>query len=246
MAAPRSLTLLLLALALVLGHPLRLPAAAVELRVDPARSHVYAVTHGADLFGAQGAEHVIAPTEWSATLCLDPQRPTADDFTFTVDVPARALRVDAEDARGFSGISDISGADAATAARLQELLLGPDGLDVARYPDIHYAAGSIVHNAGENPLVGGALTLRGKTLPLHLAVVFAPASDGAVHISCHFVLRQSDYGIQAKAVNGVTEVADGVDVYLDLWALPTGKGCPGSSPATGIAGARGASGGSPG
>jgi polyisoprenoid-binding protein YceI len=243
MAAPRFLILLLPALALALGHPLRLPAAAVELRMDPARSHVYAVTHGADLFGAQGAEHVIAPTEWSATLCLDPQRPTADDFTFVVDVPARALRVDAEDARGFSG---ISGADAATAARLQELLLGPGGIDAARYPDIHYAAGSVVHNAGENPLVGGALTLRGKTLPLHVAVDFAPARDGAVHITCHFVLRQSDLGIRVQAVNGVTEVADGLDVYLDLWARPTGKGCSGSPPATGTAGASGASGGSPG
>jgi polyisoprenoid-binding protein YceI len=222
MAAPQFLTPSLLALLLALGHPLRLPAAAVELRMDPARSHVYAVTHGADLFGAQGAEHVIAPAEWSATLCLDPQRPTADDFTFAVDVPARALRVDAEDARRFSG---ISGTDAATAARLQELLLGPDGLDVARFPDIHYAAGSVVHNAGENPMVGGALTLRGKTLPLHLAVDFAPARDGAVHITCHFVLSQADFGMQVKAVNGVTEVAEGVDVYLELWALPTGKSC---------------------
>jgi polyisoprenoid-binding protein YceI len=221
MAAPRFLTPLLLALAL--GHPLRLPAADVALRMDPARSHVYAVTHGADLFGAQGAEHVIAPTEWSATLCLDPQRPTAGELTFAVDVPARTLRVDAEDARGFSGLS--SEGDAATAARLQELLLGPEGLDAARYPDIHYAASSVIHNAGENPLVSGALTLRGKTLPLDMAVDFAPARGGGVRISCHFVLAQSDYGIQAKAVNGVSEVAEGVDVYLELWAVPTGKGC---------------------
>jgi polyisoprenoid-binding protein YceI len=226
MAAPRFLTPLLLALALALGHPLRLPAAAVELRMDPARSHVYAVTHGADLFGAQGAEHVIVPAEWSATLCLDPQRPTAGELTFAVDVPARTLRVDPEDARGFSGLS--SGADAAPpadTARLQELLLGPEGLDAARYPDIRYTAGSVVHNAGENPLVSGTLTLRGKTLPLDLAVDFAPARDGAVHISSHFVLRQPDFGIQVKTVNGVTEVAEGVDVYLELWAVPTGKGC---------------------
>jgi hypothetical protein len=163
------------------------------------------------------------------------------------------LQIDSAEARavaGSSGTADPS--DAANAARLQSWLLGPQGLDAEHHPSIHFTAESVAHPSASYPLVRGKLTLRGVSVPVASTFDMTRA-DGKLHFTGLLTLNQSDFGIPLQTVNGMTEIADDLNVTFDLWVTATGKPCarsrpqsPQGSAGTGTAGASGGRGGSPG
>lgn len=214
------------ALALLLGSPQRLPAAVAavaevtEIRIDPARSHLIAVSHKLDMFSIVSTGHTFAPSAWTATLCVDLRRPTAPGFKATIDFEAASLRVDAaedRDAAGFAGPSD-----AAASAELQRRILGPEGLDAARHPLVHWEAATVSQPAVANPIAEGKLTLHAITRPLSAVVTeIKPAADGHINFLGSFTLQQSDFGLPPGTADGDDEIR----VQFDLWATPTGKPC---------------------
>lgn len=217
----------LLALAAALAQPLRLPAAVVEMRVDYARSTFVALTHGDSFFGVPIPEHAILPTDWTMTLCLDPERFIGEGFVSDIEIPTKALRLDSAAACKAAGIPVPQ--DTAESARLQSRLLGPEVLDAEHHPLIRYKVTSAVQNPTSNPAVIGLLTLGAMTAPLTVAVEYTPGKDGQVHIVTSFSLRQSDFGLRPEVINLTTPVSDLLNVNVDLWAASTGKSCPRAS-----------------
>jgi len=191
-----------------------------ELRIDPARSHLVAVSHRLDMFSIGRTDHTFAPTEWTVSLCLDLQRPTATGFQAAVELKTDSLRVDAAEDRELAGVSGP--ADAAASAELRRRLLGPEGLDAARHPAIRWEASSMTQPAATNPVAEGTLALRGITRPLSAVMTgIKPAADGEVSISGGFTLRQSDFGLPPETADGDDEIR----VLFDLRATATGKPC---------------------
>jgi polyisoprenoid-binding protein YceI len=210
------------ALGLLLGSAQRLPAAVTELRIDPARSHLVAVAHKLDTFSIVRTDHTIAPAEWSVSLCLDLRRPTATGFKGIVDIKTASLRVDAAEDRERAGVA--SPYDPAASAELQRRLLGPEGLDAARYPGIHWEASSVVQPPVANPIAEGTLTLHGISRPVSAVAEITeikPAAGSQVNLTGSLTLRQSDFGLPPETADGDDEIR----VVFDLWATATGKPC---------------------
>jgi polyisoprenoid-binding protein YceI len=207
-------------LALLLGTPQRLHAAVTELRIDPARSHLMAISHRMDTFSIVRTDHTFAPAEWTVSLCLDLQHPTATGFKATVDIKAASLRVDDADDRDLAGVAGP--VDAAASAVLRRRLLGPEGLDAARHPEIRWRSSSVTQPAVANPIAEGALTLHGITRPVGAVFEIKPAAGGQVGLTGGFTLRQSDFGLPPETADGDDEIR----VRFDLQATATGKPCP--------------------
>jgi polyisoprenoid-binding protein YceI len=208
------------ALGLLLGSPQRLPAAVTELRIDPARSHLVAVAHRLDTFSIVSTGHTFSPAEWTVSLCLDLQRPTATGFKAAVDIKTASLRVDAAEDRELAGVAGPF--DPAASAELRRRLLGPDGLDAEHHPDIHWEASSVTQPAVANPIAEGTLTLRGIARPVSAVVTeIKPTAGGQVNVTGGFTLQQSDFGLPLETADGDDEIR----VHFDLWATATGKPC---------------------
>jgi len=227
MPMQRNLAPTLAALALVaLPFPVR--AVPVELRVDLERSHIFAITHGSSLFGAQGAEHAIVPTHWTLSLCMDAEHPAAPGASAELDIPVSGLELDTEMARRLAGLSGTPAP--ADVARLRARMLGPGVLDAEHYPAAHFSARTIAHPSAAYPVIRGDVTLRGVSVPVAAAMDITPAAEKRVHIVSHFPLTQSNFGIALETIKGMTEIADQFDVMIDLWATSTGKACAAPAP----------------
>jgi len=217
------------AFGLLLASPQRLPAApaeVTELRIDPARSHLVTVTHKLDMFSIVSTEHTFAPTEWTVSLCLDLQRPTATGFQAAIDLATASLRVDAAEDRELAGVAGPF--DPAASAELRRRLLGPDGLDAEHHPGIHWEASSVTQPAAANPIAEGTLTLHGIARPVSAVVTeIKPAAGGQVTLSGDFTLRQSDFGLPP----GIADGDDEIRVHFALWGTTTGKPCAAPAPA---------------
>jgi polyisoprenoid-binding protein YceI len=241
----RTFTSVLVAFSLA-AVPFGAQAAPVDLRVDPARSHISARTHGSTLFGAQGPEHAIEPSQWTLSLCMDLEHPAAPGASAELDIPVSSLEFDTDRARADAAAAGT--VDPADVARLRSRMF--EILDAEHHPKIRFSSNTIVHGSAARPVIKGDLTLRGVTVPAGLAMDITIAKDGSAHIvATSFTLTQSDFGIPVATVNGATEVSDGIDVTVDLWVTPTNKPCSphaSGSAGTGTAGTIGGNGGSPG
>jgi polyisoprenoid-binding protein YceI len=227
MPIQRTVSPALLALSL-LAVPFQVHAASVELRIDLDRSHIFAVTHGASLFSAEGPEHAIEATHWTLSLCLDIERPATPGAAAELEMPVSGLELDTEKARHDAGLGGAL--EAAETERLRARLLGPEGLDAEHHPSLHFKARTVLHPSAAYPLISGDLTLRGVTVPAMATMDITTAPDGKIHLVSHYVLNQSSFGIAVETVNGFNAVADQLDVTLDLWATSTGKACPAPAP----------------
>jgi len=218
-------------LALLLGTQRRPTAApgtgVIELRIDAARSHLVAVSHRMDMFSIARTDHTFAPTEWTVSLCLDLQRPTAPGFLAAVEIKTASLRVDAAEDRELAGIAGP--ADAAAGAELRQRLLGPQGLDAAHHPEIRWEASTITQAPAANPVAEGKITLRGITRPLSAVITeIKPAAggdQGELRIAGSFTMLQSAFGLPPETADGDDEVR----ARFDLQATATGKPCPAAS-----------------
>lgn len=105
----------------------------------------------------------------------------------------------------------------AEGAMLTRILRGPDFFDVARYPEIRFAAANVAVAPGRTIRIQGMLTIRGITHPASFEVGFdAGALDAAGgRFTLGFVargtIRRSDYGMTAYR----PWVGDAVRLELD-------------------------------
>jgi len=205
---------LLTGLALLL--PMPASAEPRALVVDPARSHIVAITGKAGLLRFLGHQHAIVATEWSAELTFDPADPARSGLRLRV--PVRGLRIDTERAIAVAGLSSRPSAD--TVERLQGKMLGSAFLDAARFPEILFES-QAVERSGEGTLrVRGSLLLHGQRRPVTTAVRLTRPDPETYRFAGDLSVKQTDHGIEPESVAGVVDVADAVLIRFDITATP--------------------------
>jgi polyisoprenoid-binding protein YceI len=204
--------------ALVVLLPLLTTAAPRKLVVDPARSHIVAITGKGGLLRFLGHQHAIQATEWSAEVTFDAEDPARS--ALRLRVPVRGLRIDTERAIALAGLTSRPSAN--TVQELQEKMLGPRFLDAAQFPEIVFAS-QAVESAGEGTLrVRGSLALHGQTRPVTTVVRVARPDSASSRFTGEVTIKQTDYGVKPESVAGVVDVADAVVIRFEVTARPAG------------------------
>jgi polyisoprenoid-binding protein YceI len=195
--------------------PARAEARRYQLDVDVSR--VVIQVGKAGLFGIAGHElEVVAPIQ-HGSISADPDHIGAASVDVTFDAAALRLTGERE--------------PAGEVAAVQRTMLGPECLDVARFPGIHFASTGVT-GLGRQPdghriAVRGALTLHGVTRSITVPARIEFKSD-TIKASGTVTIRPKDFGIEPISRNGVVNVKDELDLE---WRLVAPAG--GSSPRSG-------------
>jgi polyisoprenoid-binding protein YceI len=176
--------------------------------VDRARSSatIEVGKAGAFSFAAGHTHEVVAPNVTGA-LTVDADDPTHSNVHLAID--ASGLRVTGK------------GDPAKDVPKVQDTMLGPEVLDVQRYPKITFASTSIAittHTADAlNAVATGQLTLHGVARSMSVPV--AVRIDGAsVTATGHFAIKQTDFGMKPVSVGGVVSVKDALNISFTIVA----------------------------
>jgi polyisoprenoid-binding protein YceI len=170
--------------------------AATEQPVDTGQSTVTIHVFKSGFFSSLGDDHEIHGAVKSGA--INDAEPAAVHLT----IDAAGLRV--IDPR----------ASAKDRADIQARMLGPDVLDVSRFPEIVFDSDSAEHAASGAWIVHGKLTLRGHTRPLSADVV-----ENQGHYKGSFALKQTDFGITPiKVAGGAVKVKDEIKIDFDVVA----------------------------
>ena len=105
--------------------------------------------------------------------------------------------------------------------KVQERMLGPDVLDVARFPEITFRSTSVAVDSGrrENLTVTGDLTLHGRTKQVTTPV--RVRIDGtSLTATGTLTVKQTDFGIKPVSVGGVVNVKDALTIHFTVTAAP--------------------------
>lgn len=167
--------------------------AAQSRPIDVQKSHMTVRVFKAGLFSAFGHDHEIAAPIASGTVDLASRR---------VELRSRAAALRVRDPEA----SDKDRKD------VQKTMLGPEVLDVDRYPQIVFQSRAAKPTGADSWTVSGELTLHGKT---RLVTVQVHERDG------HYIgtarLKQSDFGIKPiKFAAGTVRVKDEVRIDFDI------------------------------
>jgi len=97
--------------------------------------------------------------------------------------------------------------------KVQANMVGPEVLDVTKYPDITFHSTKIDTSNTAHWTVHGDLTLHGQTHP----IVFEVVRKGADHFTGSATVRQTAFGIMPiKIAGGTVRVKDDVKVVFDI------------------------------
>ncbi len=161
--------------------------------VDTQASHVTVKVYRAGVFGGLGDNHEIAAPIAQGTL---------DESAHKV-----TLRFDARQMRVLDpNLSPDK------RAQVQERMLGPDVLDVDRFPEIVFESTVIREQPGGVLAVNGTLRLHGQTHP-----VSGTASSSSDGFRGSFKVKQHDFGIKPISLAGGTiKVKDEVSIDFQI------------------------------
>jgi polyisoprenoid-binding protein YceI len=200
-----------IALGLVLLGPR--PAAADTHPIDTERSTITVRVYKSGLFRAFADNHVVQSPVTQGTLDDGP----ASQVEFVID----ATRFRVLDP-GLS--SDDRG-------QVQSRMLGPEVLDVQRYPQIRFQSTAIERRTAETWVVRGQLTLHGQA---HKVTVTVTPAQGRYRATVK--LRQTDFGIKPISIAGGTvSVKDEVQIDAEIVAAPAAASAPTASRGHGVA-----------
>jgi polyisoprenoid-binding protein YceI len=105
--------------------------------------------------------------------------------------------------------------------KVQERMVGPDVLDVARFPEITFRSTSVVVDARRDApadlRVAGELTLHGRTRPI-TAPVHVRIDGASLTATGTLAVKQSDFGIKPVSVGGVVSVKDTLTIHFSVTA----------------------------
>lgn len=179
--------------------------------VDLAGSRVYAFVGKTGL----GHDHAVTGLVQAGRLRLG-----AAEQAGTLVFDMRSFRADAADARKLLGLDGET--DAATRKQVDDNMLGPAVLDVARHPtatlEIRSALQSAQPAASGRPCYDlvGAFTLHGVTRPVTIRVEAEPAG-AIVRLSGSLTIKQTDFGMKPFAkLGGVVGIADELSIHGDI------------------------------
>lgn len=194
------------------------PAHAAPWAIDAARSEIAVKVFKGGVASALAHDHVVRAARWQATLDLSPD-PVALAADVRVDVTA--LEVDEPDARVRHGLEGtLSDSDR---AQVRANMLGAGQLDVARFPEIRFAASQIERDVGREEdsfRLAGELSLHGRAQ--RIVVPLSVARDGDAFTARGSVrVKQSDFGITPySAFLGAVRVQDEVEIVFAVVAVP--------------------------
>ena len=185
-----------IALSLVLLGPLA--AAADPHAIDTGRSTVTVRVYKSGLFRAFADNHVVQAQLTQGTLDDGP----AARVEFVIDA-ARLRVLD-------------PGLSADDRDQVQGRMLGPEVLDVHRYPEIRFQSTAIERRTPDAWVVRGQLTLHGQA---HEVTVTVTPAQGRYRATVRF--RQTDFGITPISIaGGAVSVKDEVQVDADIVEVP--------------------------
>jgi polyisoprenoid-binding protein YceI len=196
---------LLVVSAFLLGTPRGGLAEQARYQLAPEASHVTVHVGKAGLFGFAGHEHEVAAPALRGSVAADPDH--LGDAAVEITFDAAALRVTG------------AGEPAADAAEVERTMLGPECLDVARFPTVRFASTKVT-GLGRQPdghriAIRGTLTLHGVT-----RAITVPAriefKDDAIDASGTVTIRQTDFGIRPISKAGVVNVKDELEIRWSL------------------------------
>jgi len=176
-----------------------LPAAAGAAQrtyaVVPAESRVSVHVGRAGLFGFAGHEHEVSGAVAQGEIVAD-----EDDLarsTVSLEFDAAQLKVTGR------------GEPAGDVPKVQAKMLGPEALDVSRYPSVTFrstaVSGAAAGTESWELQVRGDLTLHGVTRPVTLPVRVSRAGDGLT-ATARATIRHTDFGMKPVSVAGVVKV----------------------------------------
>ena len=147
-------------------------------------------------------------------------RPGAVENAGELIFDMKGFSADTDTARRYVGLE--GSIDPGTRKQVNTNMLGPDVLDVSRYPTaackIHSMKPAQQDPAAANQWdLAGELTLRGQTRPIRFLAKLEPEKTG-LHVRGGFAILQTEYGITpfSKAF-GEIGVADRLEIWGDLW-----------------------------
>jgi len=203
----RRLRALAALLALAAGAA-RLQAEPQTYRVDPGRSHVRIHLDRTGLMKFMGHAHQI-------------DAPVADGRVEVVDDdPARStvsLRFDS------ARLAIVPGSEPADdIATVEQRMRGPEVLDVAHNPEIGFVSTSVrsvaAEGGGFRVVVGGNLTLRGRSVPVEVPLEVTRVADAGIEAHGETQLNLRDLGIEPPSVAGVVKVGNRFRLEFEIHA----------------------------
>jgi hypothetical protein len=179
--------------AIASGLSLARPGSAEDRLIDIERSTVTVHVFKAGLFRALADDHIV-------------QAPLAEG-TFDAAVPHGSIVIDPRRMRVLD-----PGLSAKDREEVQARMLGPEVLDVQRFPRIHFHSVTIERHDGSAWLVRGELELRGRIRPFNVNVT--PRNG---HYIGTATVKQTDFGIVPISIAGGTvKVKDEIKVDFDI------------------------------
>jgi polyisoprenoid-binding protein YceI len=142
-------------------------------------------------------------------------------FGHAHEISAPIVRGEVESAKPLSVWFDVNAAGMTvvgkgesddTKAQVQQNMLGADVLDVAHFPQIHFASESVEAIGDNRWRVHGQLTLRGQTHPI---VLETRLENG--HYRGTATIQQTTFGITPiRVAGGTIKVKDEVQIEFDI------------------------------
>jgi len=195
----------LLTLAAALAAPRAGHAEPARFDVDAHASRVVIHVGKSGVFGFAGHEHEVVAPAVHGTVTADAGQLGQSSVEVTFD--AAALRVTG------------AGEPAKDVADVQKTMLGPECLDVARFPSIRFVSTGVT-GLGRQPdghriAVRGSLTLHGVTRAITLPARIDFKAD-TLEATGTVTIHQTDFGMKPISKGGVVNVKD--ELELD-WRL---------------------------
>lgn len=164
--------------------------------VQQSRMTVHVSKRG--IFGFLGDDHDIDAPITSGSYDADSQ---------TVDITVDAAKLRVRDPKLSSQ----------TRNEVQTNTVGPEVLDVAHYPTIHFTSTQAAVAGTSRSKIEGELTLHGQTHPVTLQVA---KTDGG-HFMGSATIRQTAFGITPiRVAGGTVSVKDDVGVNFEIVLMP--------------------------
>jgi polyisoprenoid-binding protein YceI len=183
-------------------------AAARTYTIDSSRSRAtIAVGKSGALSFAAGHAHEVAVSAIAGKVTVDLADPGRSSVEVTID--ASALKVTGK------------GESAADVPKVQETMLGPQVLDVRRFPTITFASTAVAATAKTaeslDASVTGDLTLHGVAHPITVPVAVRVEGE-TLTASGRLSVKQTEYGMKPVSVGGVVSVKDAVSISFAIVA----------------------------
>jgi polyisoprenoid-binding protein YceI len=182
-------------------------ASAATYRVVPDKSTVRIEVGKSGAFGFVAGHAHEVEGQIHGTVKVDPSEMTHAEIHLTIR--AADLRVSGK------------GEPPADVPKVQERMLGPDVLDVARFPEIAFRSTSVAaegrHDGGSPLRVTGEVTLHGQTKPVS-ALVQVRIDGASLTASGTFVVKQTDFNIKPVSIAGVVNVKDALTIHFTVTA----------------------------